>query len=443
MRPSITEGAALAAVLLSLAQRALWPGSEAASLSLLALACALTLAALAVNPRRWPLAPAVVALLIVLAQGLAGWLGGAISEGLPAPLGWTGLGLVALSAILAAGLPAGPLPAPDGPFKVGVASSELTRPDDAGERRLMVKVWYPAAPGRKRRRFEPMWSELPRLRELPGLVRGALGYLGGVRTHAAVGAAPAAQGAPYPLLVYNHSLLSFASENTLLMEALASRGFVVLSVRHQDQAAERAVLQRGVPDAERARDRQLLGQLARASSRAERARLSLELFRNSTGTPVIVRRRAADSRYVLDHLDAVLASVPAGGALAAGGRFGPLGLSLGGAVATRLCQDDPRCAGAANLDGGLYGIDEGRPPNRPYLMVYSEANAGTNDALLGAAAAVRETVLAGARHLDLHDAAVLFPILRWLGMLGARGGPGLNRRVAADLAAFFGEAMTR
>jgi hypothetical protein len=60
--------------------------------------------------------------------------------------------------------------------------------------------------------------------------------------------------------------VSFASENTLLMEQLASHGYVVISIRDRDQAAEYATVQAGLPKQEQARDRELLALLKNASS---------------------------------------------------------------------------------------------------------------------------------------------------------------------------------
>ena len=40
-----------------------------------------------------------------------------------------------------------------------------------------------------------------------------------------------------------------------------------------------------------------------------------------------------------------------------------------------------------------------------------------------AAQGFNEQVLPGAKHLDLHDATVVFPLLRWFGALGGGSGP--------------------
>jgi hypothetical protein len=432
---SFTEAAAIGAMLVCLALGVRLPVSEGPFLDSFVLAFFLVLLVLALNPRRWQLAPAALALPVLFLQQRTHQAPDFVALG-------AGLVLVCLFAGLASGFPTGRPRGPDGPFKAGVAEIELTRPGRSAEaaRRLSIKAWYPAAPARPRLSGEPLWSDALSLQDLPAPVRALLGYLKGVNCHSLPGAS-LAPGAPHPLLVYNHSLLSFASENTLLMEELASRGYVVLSIRHQGQAAEYKAVQAGLSEDERARDKTLVSKLKRAASRQERAELSLQLYRNSTGLSGIVRRRAEDTVHVVDRVDQLLANLPGGSGapIVSKASYGALGLSLGGAVATRLCQIDPRCRAAANLDGGLYGADDG-PGQRPYLMIYSEANAGSNDASKRAGL-WREQVLERARHLDLHDAAIILPALKWLGMLGPGSGEARSLRVRKMVAAFFDEVL--
>src|SRR5690606_20358183 len=134
--------------------------------------------------------------------------------------------------------------------------------------------------------------------------------------------------------------------------------------------------------------------------------------------------------FVVDSIGSILEAIPGAERrnLVDAERYGALGLSLGGAVSTRLCADDPRCAAVANLDGGLFGVDEQAPIEARYLMLYSERSAGGNDglnAVLGPR--YEERIFLAARHLDFHDAAVAAPGLRLTGALGPAG-----RRVNAE-----------
>jgi dienelactone hydrolase len=409
---TVLAAACLAAVL-SLAGTTAGPTAAVA----VAVAAVLSAVRLATNHARWQLVPAYLAV---------GWLAVGIAVDLPAGARIAGgvvtLVLLVLAGGLTTGLPVPNLPRPDGPFGVGT----ITTMEERGTRRLYVKVWYPADvdPARQRRDGEPLWSEL---REAPGFplaVRLLTGYLREVRTHAVRDARASAAATPGPVVLYHHALISISAENSLLMESLASHGHVVVSTRHVDQRTELDELNAHADPVASARVREIIGELRRAPSRAERARLSEELFRLSASTATIVARRAADSRHVLDRLPAILAAIPgypAGGP--APDRVAAAGLSLGGAVASELSKTDRRCAAVVNIDGGLYGERLREPLTVPYLMIYSELNSGGNDAARDAATGpFREVTAPGAKHLDFHDASVVLPLLRWLGQLGR--GPG-------------------
>ena len=289
-------------------------------------------------------------------------------------------------------------------------------------RRLFVKVWYPTdqRSGPVQQPRESMWQDLYGAADVPRSLRYLTAYLTSVKTNT-VRLAPMADAVANPrLLVYNHGMISVASENTLLMEHLASHGFVVLSIRHLDQLTEFHALNGALPEAERDRNRALVKRLAATSERDERARRSLEYYRSSSTTNRIVSARALDTVYVIDAIPKVMAWIPSSGAVdPSSDRVGLMGLSLGGAVATEVGRSDGRCSAVVNIDGGLFGTQSDSSVRVPYLMIYSEQNEGSNDLLLrNDGAKVHEVAIPRTKHLDFHDATMVLPVLRWIGVLG-------------------------
>jgi dienelactone hydrolase len=269
---------------------------------------------------------------------------------------------------------------PSGPFAIGTVTRRLEDPD-RGARRLFLKVWYPAdAPAGAIP--ELLWAQLRGAGATPWPVRALLGLLR--RRSCSVPGAPqaSAAGRGTPVL-YNHGLVSFASENTSLAEELASHGHPVVAIEHVDQLAEYRGLQRA-----------------------------------GTKDPIdqLVRERAADTAFVLDRLDSILAAVP-GSAAPAEARAHLVGFSLGGAVSAELAAHDGRVASVVNLDGGTQGSGRTREVPTPYLMLYSEANEGINDAALPPQA--QRLSAPRTRHLNYHDLAAVLPLLRWTAALGA------------------------
>jgi dienelactone hydrolase len=313
-----------------------------------------------------------------------------------------------------------PLPPPTGPFRVGSVTHLLQDPgrachimSDAPDRKLLLKLWYPAAPA-PGRAPEILWNELRVPGRAPWLIRRLL-MLVPRRTDTYPWAPLAALAPALSPVIYNHGLISFASENTSLMQELASRGHVVTAIEHVDQLLEWEALNRQQPLPERRLAQQLTAQIRRADA-AGRARLAGHLYATSSNTRRIVIERARDTLLVLDSLASILATIPGAARGAAAGAVQLVGYSVGGAVATEVAARDRRAVSVVNLDGGLYGPRDARLISVPYLMMYSAGNVGINDDLLPRQ--IARATHPGTNHLSYHDVAGLLPLLRWVRAVG-------------------------
>lgn len=320
------------------------------------------------------------------------------------------------------------LPEPAGPHLVGSCHLELCDPDrpchvlsETPGRRLFVKLWYPAdreISGELER--ERLWEQLRAEPDIPRAVRLLLRPATKVETHSWRGASYSSAAGRPRLLIYNHGMISFASENTSLMEHLASYGYTAVSLQHRDQLAELRALQTAQSGDEKEEQKKLERSIRDADT-AERPALWARYYRLASNTNRIVAARALDIRFVLANMQTIFDAMP--GAEGAGSPevFGLLGLSLGGAVATecaRLGGVGARCV--VNMDGGIYGTALDTPVGGRYLMLYSEPNAGSNAASLKGSddAGVRSEVIPGTKHLNFHDISMIYPPLKWIGMTG-------------------------
>jgi dienelactone hydrolase len=237
------------------------------------------------------------------------------------------------------------------------------------------------------------------------------------RTAAHPGAALVAIGPAAPVVLYNHGLVSFASENTSMMEDLASHGHIVIAIQHQEQSSELRALNTRQPARAKQLGQDLTAQMRRSNA-AERARLARRLYEASDNTNRMVLERATDTSLVLNNLSSILSAVP--GRSARAPEPSPihlLGFSVGGAVATEVALRDERVASVVNIDGGTYGSIDAASVRVPYLMMYSAANEAINDELLPKHA--RRVTAASTAHLNYHDVAGLLPPLRWMRAVGS------------------------
>jgi dienelactone hydrolase len=127
----------------------------------------------------------------------------------------------------------------------------------------------------------------------------------------------------------------------------------------------------------------------------------------------MVRRRTADSRFIVDRLAEILKTIPQFSELLPQD-YAAIGFSLGGAVSTQLCVEDRRCRAVANLDGGIPGVDYAKIAVPHYLMIYGKDNIGGSAAVKeGAGGGYEERIFPQAAHADFHDAAIALPVMRW------------------------------
>lgn len=316
-------------------------------------------------------------------------------------------------------------PKPDGPHEVGSVTHRITDTSrsvhilsDQPGRGLFLKLWYPANFGAEAtaRDHEHLWEELQGRPDLPLPFRGIMFILKRVGTWTRP-SAPYARDVYAPrLVIYNHGLISFASENTSLAEALASHGLLVLGIEHVEQLAEWRLLTREQSTDRRKRAHATAARLKKATP-IERAEMAPDYYKSAETTNRIVTARAADVTFALRHIDGVVERIPGFGETKPDtDHTAIIGFSLGGAVATEFAANDSRADAIVNLDGGFFGDRQGGLISGRYLMMYSSESEGINDALLPKQA--RSITAPLSKHLNFHDIAMVMPFLRYVGILG-------------------------
>jgi CubicO group peptidase (beta-lactamase class C family) len=231
------------------------------------------------------------------------------------------------------------LPAPTGPFPIGVArlvlvDSERGEPqtaDSSDQREVVVQVWYPVE-RTARGTAAPYvvdsvaWSD--------AFGAAALTRFGQVRPHAQWRASPLTT-RPWPSIVMSPAAGNEPGFYSVLGEELASHGFVVLALGHPYESP-----------------------LLRLAD----GRLAVPPAPPAESDPVRVSRdridwRSGDMRFVLTELTtshgAFDRALP--GLRIDPGQVVAAGHSRGGVAALEACKVDGRFRGCINLDGGVLG----------------------------------------------------------------------------------------
>lgn len=291
--------------------------------------------------------------------------------------------------------PVWPLPKPSGQYAVGVRTLEMRDDSRLGvfaakpeePRRLLVRVWYPAqsvsgdpAPYFTAAETKSTATSLGSLVGFPPFFT----YVRHVKTNSFVDA-PMLDGAKdLPVVFYSHGYTSYLNQNTVLMEELASHGYIVVSVQHTYDSAATAFPDGAVapPDpaltevaAERPSQADALAGDT-LDARLEGA-LAYQEFAVRNGDRIAI---ASTQTWVADRLfvhDTLQDAPPQAVAdISRAGDFdnvGEMGMSFGGAISGQICTFDPRCAAGVNMDGGNFpflAFNANMPA--PFLMFHSD-----------------------------------------------------------------------
>ena len=352
--------------------------------------------------------------------------------------------LLGISVFYAIYMPVFELDPPIGRYSVGTVELYLTDPereelfteDPDDRRKLLVELWYPA-------KFttnvnpKPLWSGL--YTGEPDIISFLTGYLQDVPTHSYPNAIPAE--GRYPLLLFNHGLQMFSSQNTLLMEHLASHGYIVASIGHPYESIRvdfnegQAILPEFVTGFQEFQEGMAWIEAASAPILTAREKLQvtndsllkseimLQAVSQATTINSTVTLWSEDSQFVLDTLLGTSGKQQVELPQIDTTRIGAMGMSLGGAVAGELCKLDPRFRAGVNIDGLQYGTRVRDSLKVPFMILNSDEGTGMNDFVAQRASAdYFEYHLSGTRHSDLSDMAVVWPILKVYGQGGKHSG---------------------
>ncbi|KOV92829.1 alpha/beta hydrolase family protein [Streptomyces sp. NRRL B-3648] len=322
-------------------------------------------------------------------------LGAALAAGAAVPLGAVGAARASAASAPARLI----LPAPTGPYPVGTVALRLVdtaRPDPVAgpgrHRELMASVWYPArdVPGHP---LAP-WMSAGALRELLASAGFPADAVQVPLTSGHRCAPVRRDGRELPVVVFSHGAHSHRADHTVIVQELASHGYVVVTADHTYDAFTE------FPD----------GRILTPLTDPRYAMAPADF--------------AADIRFVLDRVGDLAAGrnpdadgrpLPTG---LAGGidprRIGMFGWSKGGTATARLMLDDPRLRAGLSLDGPMLPAMAGEL-DRPFMMMTAEFTRAAEPAVAEFWTHLRGWRLdiraEGAVHASYGDNQVLIPQL--------------------------------
>lgn len=404
---------------------------------------------------RWQIAPAYLAILVVAITSSMSrrWVRAILFVFTTA--------LVAAASIATWAFPLFDLPQPKGQYAVGFTEIFLTdksrledyTPETDDKRRLGLQVWYPTnAPesGRKRR-----YLEQPVVRSKAVLGSGPLPWfllthLGKVEANSFT-EAPIAEG-DFPVVIYSHGLgIGWSSNNTPLVEELASQGFIVVAIGHPhigssvifpDKVAEFDPATRVAMDTEPPEEVMEIYSTVKEITDPDK---QLDVFMRSMAMmPTSIKGKVDaalatqvdDQAFVLKMLPNLSSAEIDIGAHVDAKNVGFFGMSIGGCASIMTCAINEKCTAVVNMDGfhpdqasaelPVPSLSLHRTDN---LLVHVNFNKAKTDAYL--------VEVSGTTHFNYFDFAILSPLLKKMGILGTIDGTEGQQIQRDFLTAFF------
>jgi predicted dienelactone hydrolase len=334
-------------------------------------------------------------------------------------------------------IPLNDLPTPTGQYAVGTQIFEWTDEsrqewftETVGDkRRIVVQAWYPtqASTATPLPYLAKPDQWLPALSLTLGLPQFLFSHLKDIDTHSILDAPLHPQIKRTPLVVFSHGLRGMRFQNTAQFEALASRGYIVLSADHTYDASLTLFND---------------GTSAHFRSGYE-GELTAEEFwalRNPQ-----LKTRVADIKFMIDTVtEKVLSNEPLWAA-ADLDHIGMFGHSYGGATSIVAASQDPRIDATIVLDGWIIPvpprtIDQGVSTPLLYIGQASwddPVNYQKLERLLNNSPQQKSILMPGTKHFDFSDTPLFSPLMQITGLAGTIPANELATDLEGKIVSFF------
>jgi len=280
------------------------------------------------------------------------------------------------------------LPRPSGTHRVSITylyfaddnRKELFDNRKEANREITVKAWYPtdkeSAPEPYFRNAELAVTHF----QFPSLYRN-------LKTNSGRDLRVSPREKKYPVLVFSHGWGEHFSQNSILMEELASHGYIVFSIAHHFECKFSSYpdgrfihidtnslrFQKIMKEMQNPKAMELIHKMYNAHDDKER----MQVFRESSSIlPTLLQESphywAEDSSFFLDRLTDINRKNKIFKDKLNLDKIGVFGMSMGGIVSTEMCIIDKRVKAGVNVDGGLYASVLEKKIQTPFMFLNSK-----------------------------------------------------------------------
>ncbi len=286
------------------------------------------------------------------------------------------------------------LPRPTGNYFIGVTylsyvdegRKEIFDSTQESNREITVKAWYPSD---RQSDFEPYLLKAEadfatKYLQYPPIYKD-------LRTNAGRDLSVSSKENKYPVLIFSHGFGEHYSQNTILMEELASHGYIVFSIAHHYECRFSSYpdgrlihIEMSNPRFQKIMKEQwnpkamgLFEELKNASSDEERIQVFQEMNRT---LPTILTESpeywAEDIAFLIDQLKVMNEGDNRFQNKLDMDRIGVFGMSLGGLATSVICSKDRRIKTGVSIDGGFFRASPDEKYQVPFMFLNSKRYLG-------------------------------------------------------------------
>lgn len=282
-----------------------------------------------------------------------------------------------------------------GPYKIGTTRYYFTdekRPETFTKesedyREVAIKIWCPALESSCMEKAPYIEKALERKKKLPKnspLPSSFFDKIAEVKSNSFYNATISNKQEKYPIILFSHAYNAGMSANTILMEELASYGYITISIGHAYETSHFINRDGNVTifncDNNEFKERSLerlntLTLQSKLNDTNNDEKLCLIIRKIMDKRPKIMRSLniwVEDTSFIIDKLEELNKTDDLFKGKLDLDKIGVIGHSFGGAVAGQLCIIDSRCKAGVNLDGLQIGDMMDKPLAKPFMFMHHD-----------------------------------------------------------------------
>ena len=286
------------------------------------------------------------------------------------------------------------LPSPSGKYFVGVTylsfvdnnRKELFDNKQESKREITVKAWYPSD---TESNHEPYFLKAEadfalKYLQFPQIYKDLI-------TNSSRDVPLSSRENKYPILIFSHGFGEHYSQNSILMEELASHGYIVFSISHHYECKFSSYpdgrliyidmnslrLQKIMQEMSNPKAMELYQKMFSASNDEERMQVFVETSKIiPTGLIESPKNWAEDISFFMDQLEGINKEDKTFKDKLNLDRIGVFGMSMGGIASSEISLSDKRIKACVNIDGGIYGAALEKEIQIPTMFLNSKRYLG-------------------------------------------------------------------